>query len=47
MDEIRRTTEAAGEDIWISNHGTVLDHKARVVYGKNPPDFAEVDLIKL
>ena len=45
-DEIRRT-QAYSENIWISNEGTALDSKTRVVYGKNPPDFSEVDVINL
>lgn len=45
-DEIRRTKEFS-EHIWITNEGTALDSKVRVVYGKNPPDFSEVDLINL
>lgn len=45
-DEIRRTKEYS-DNIWISNEGTALDSKVRVVYGKNPPDFSEVDLIEL
>ncbi|KAL2175646.1 uncharacterized protein P884DRAFT_271310 [Thermothelomyces heterothallicus CBS 202.75] len=45
-DEIRRTNEFSG---WISitNEGTALDSKVRVLYGRNPPDFSEVDLINL
>lgn len=46
-DEIRRTNEFAGKNIWISNAGTSLDGKARVVYGRNPPDFSEIELIQL
>jgi len=45
-DELRRTIEFS-KYIWISNEGTALDSKVRVVYGKNPPDFSEVDLINL
>ncbi|KJZ79819.1 hypothetical protein HIM_00533 [Hirsutella minnesotensis 3608] len=45
-DEIRRTHDYS-EHIWISNEGTALDSKLRVVYGKNPPDFSEVDIINL
>ena len=45
-DEILRTREFS-EHIWISNEGTALDSKVRVVYGRNPPDFSEVDLIDL
>lgn len=45
-DEILRTKEYS-ENIWISNEGTALDSKCRVVYGKNPPDFSEVDVINL
>lgn len=46
-DEVRRTREFAGNNIWISNVGAALDGKSRVVYGKNPPDFSEIDLINL
>ncbi|KAK4454312.1 DUF221-domain-containing protein [Podospora aff. communis PSN243] len=45
-DEIRRTMEFS-EHIWISNEGTALDSKVRIVYGRNPPDFSEVDIINL
>lgn len=45
-DEIRKTN-AYSEHIWISNEGTALDSKTRVVYGKNPPDFSEIDVINL
>lgn len=45
-DEIRRT-QLYSEEIWISNESTALDSKVRVVYGKNPPDFSEVDVINL
>jgi len=46
-DEIKRTRDFAGANIWISNIGAALDGKNRVVYGRNPPDFSEVDLINL
>jgi hypothetical protein len=46
-EEIRRTEEFSAGNIWISNEGTALDSKVRVVYGRNPPDFSHVDLIKL
>lgn len=45
-DEIRRTREFS-ENIWITNEGTALDSKVRVVYGRAPPDFSELDLISL
>ncbi|KAI1097759.1 DUF221-domain-containing protein [Jackrogersella minutella] len=45
-DEIRRTKEFS-EHIWISNEGTALDSKVRVVYGRPPPDFSELDIISL
>ncbi|KAI1658537.1 DUF221-domain-containing protein [Daldinia decipiens] len=45
-DEIRRTREYS-EHIWISNEGTALDSKVRVVYGRAPPDFSELDIITL
>lgn len=34
-------------NIWISNEGTALDAKDRVVFRRSPPDFANVDLIEL
>jgi len=46
-DEVRRTRDYAQGNIWISNVGAALDAKCRVVYGRNPPDFSEVDLINL
>jgi len=56
-DEIRRTEafcSVRGDDgaeekgsIWISNEGTALDAKARVLFGRAPPDFWEGDLIEL
>ncbi|KAL2023425.1 hypothetical protein VTK56DRAFT_2782 [Thermocarpiscus australiensis] len=45
-DEIRRT-KAFSEYISITNEGTALDSRVRVLYGRNPPDFSEVDLINL
>ncbi|KAJ6784294.1 hypothetical protein PWT90_10040 [Aphanocladium album] len=45
-DEIKRTREFS-KHIWISDEGTALDSKVRVIYGKHPPDFSEVDLINL
>ncbi|KAJ2988963.1 hypothetical protein NUW58_g3710 [Xylaria curta] len=45
-DEIKRTREFS-EHIWISNEGTALDSKVRVVYGRAPPDFSELDIIQL
>lgn len=45
-DEIRETKEFS-EHIWVSNEGTALDSKQRVLYGRSPPDFSEVDVIKL
>jgi hypothetical protein len=45
-DEILRTRQFS-EYIWISNEGTALDSKVRVLYGRNPPDFSEVDIINL
>jgi hypothetical protein len=46
-DEVRRTRDFANQNIWISNVGAALDSKCRVVYGRNPPDFSEIDLINL
>ena len=34
-------------NIWMSNEGTALDAKGRVVFRRSPPDFASVDLIAL
>jgi hypothetical protein len=46
-DEIRRMREYSNSNIWITNAGAALDGKFRAVYGRNPPDFSEVDLIDL
>ncbi|KAF2837168.1 DUF221-domain-containing protein [Patellaria atrata CBS 101060] len=46
-DEIRRSRDGYGKDIWVSNEYTGLDHKGRVHYRRPPPDFSEVDLIQL
>ncbi|CAN8102939.1 unnamed protein product [Discula destructiva] len=45
-DEVRRTNQYS-DHIWISNVGTALDSRCRVVYGQAPPDFSEEDLIQL
>ncbi|KAK4103617.1 DUF221-domain-containing protein [Parathielavia hyrcaniae] len=45
-DEIGRTNEFSGY-LSITNEGTALDSRVRVLYGRNPPDFSEVDLINL
>ena len=45
-DEIRSTNDFSGY-ISITNEGTALDSRVRVLYGRNPPDFSEVDLINL
>ncbi|PHH78682.1 hypothetical protein CDD80_6494 [Ophiocordyceps camponoti-rufipedis] len=45
-DEIRRTREYS-DHIWISNEGTALDSRVGVVYGRNPPDWSEADIINL
>ena len=34
-------------NIWMSNEGTALDGKGKVVYRRSPPDFSNVDLIAL
>ncbi|KAF7194369.1 hypothetical protein HII31_04402 [Pseudocercospora fuligena] len=54
-DEIKRakkmsTVAIDGSDrtnIWMSNEGTALDGKGRVVFRRSPPDFSNVDLIAL
>ncbi|KAF1826943.1 DUF221-domain-containing protein [Dissoconium aciculare CBS 342.82] len=54
-DEIRRTKQMSTVEvdsqqktaIWMSNDGTALDHKGRVVFRKSPPDFSNVDLVVL
>lgn len=45
-DEVRRT-QRFSDKIWISNEFTGLDAKGRVVFRRAPPDFSEVDLIRL
>ncbi|EME47091.1 hypothetical protein DOTSEDRAFT_69155 [Dothistroma septosporum NZE10] len=34
-------------NIWMSNEGTALDGKGRVVFRRSPPDFSNIDLIAL
>ena len=34
-------------NIWMSNEGTALDGKGKVVFRRSPPDFSNVDLIAL
>jgi hypothetical protein len=58
-DEIKRakrmsTVRVPGEkgeeervNIWMSNDGTALDGKGRVVFRRSPPDFRSLDLIAL
>lgn len=46
-DEIRRTNACCGDNVWINNEYTSLDSKGRVMFGRAPPDFSEVDLIEL
>ncbi|CAK7228088.1 hypothetical protein SCUCBS95973_006762 [Sporothrix curviconia] len=45
-DEIRHTCNMS-DYIWISNEGTALDSKVRVIYGRAPPDFSDLELINL
>ena len=45
-DEIRQTKEFS-DFLWISNEGTGLDSKGRVIYRRSPPDFSEIDLIEM
>lgn len=45
-DEIRRG-KAASEYLALSNQGTNLDAKGKVVFERSPPDFSNVDLIAL
>jgi calcium permeable stress-gated cation channel len=45
-DEVRRMAEFS-QNIWVSNVRQGLDSKGRCVYSGAPPDFSEVDLIRL
>ncbi|KKA29632.1 hypothetical protein TD95_000671 [Thielaviopsis punctulata] len=45
-DEVRQMQEMS-DHLPASNGGTALDSKVRVVYGRNPPDFSELELINL
>ncbi|KAL5344420.1 hypothetical protein ACLOAV_010680 [Pseudogymnoascus australis] len=45
--EVQRTKEFCRGNVWITNKGTALDSRLRVIYATNPPDFSEVSLIKL
>ncbi|KAK3619202.1 hypothetical protein LTR56_022637 [Elasticomyces elasticus] len=50
-DEIKRaqrmSTVNEKTNIWISNEGTALDGKGKVVFRRTPPDFSNEDLITL
>jgi hypothetical protein len=46
-DEILRMRAFSAEGLWVSNEGTGLDRKSRVLFRRAPPDFSEVDLIEL
>lgn len=46
LDEIEQTRKYS-EYIAITDEGTAVDSKGRVVYGKNPPDFSMLDHISL
>ncbi|ERF70546.1 hypothetical protein EPUS_07967 [Endocarpon pusillum Z07020] len=45
-DEVRRMADFS-RNIWVSNIRQGLDSKGRCVYSGAPPDFSEVDLIRL
>lgn len=45
-NEIWRTRELS-KFVWISNKGTALDSKVKVVYRQPLPDFSELDLMNL
>ena len=45
-DEIRRG-KAASTYLALSNQGTGLDGKGKVIFERSPPDFSNVDLIAL
>ena len=45
-DEVRRMGQFSN-NLWVSNVRQGLDSKGRCVYSGAPPDFSEVDLIKL
>lgn len=51
MSTVRVPSEDGGEEektnIWMSNEGTALDNKGRVVFRRSPPDFSNMDLIVL
>ncbi|KAI8710387.1 hypothetical protein NCS52_01578400 [Fusarium sp. LHS14.1] len=46
LDEMEQTRKFS-EYIAITDEGTAIDSKGRVVYGKNPPDFSMLDHISL
>ncbi|KAF7585402.1 hypothetical protein BBP40_011023 [Aspergillus hancockii] len=45
-DEVYRT-QRFSKHIWISNEYQALDGKCRTIFSRSPPDFSEVDLIRL
>lgn len=51
MSTVKVDNENGGKEektnIWMSNEGTALDGKGRVVFRRSPPDFSNIDLIAL
>lgn len=45
-DEVYRT-QRFSKHIWVSNEYQALDGKCRTIFSRSPPDFSEVDLIRL
>ncbi|KAF9885020.1 hypothetical protein FE257_000843 [Aspergillus nanangensis] len=45
-DEVYRT-QRFSKHIWISNEYQALDGKGRTIFSRSPPDFSEIDLIRL
>ncbi|KFY68926.1 hypothetical protein V496_00677 [Pseudogymnoascus sp. VKM F-4515 (FW-2607)] len=41
--EVQRTEEFCKGNVWITNKGTALDSRLRVIYRTNPPDFTELN----
>lgn len=49
MSTVKIPSRDGGEEektnIWMSNEGTAIDNKGRVVFRRSPPDFSNMDLI--
>ncbi|KAH9826342.1 DUF221-domain-containing protein, partial [Teratosphaeria destructans] len=47
VEVVEKGEKTKKTNIWMSNQGTALNGKGKVIFGRSPPDFSELDLINL